>query len=133
MNFDAETLRFLDTAKEIKIETVRPDGSRRRTVIWITVDGQEVFVRSWKGDRGYWYQSATEPHAQVALIIHRRRVPVSAHDATDDESVARCSEQLRRKYARSQSLAGMLRPDNLGTTLRLEPIPADPAGRALTP
>ena len=97
------------------------------------VDGQEVFVRSWKGDRGYWYQSATEPHAQVALIIHRRCVPVSAHDATDDESVARCSEQLRRKYARSQSLAGMLRPDILGTTLRLEPIPADPAGRALTP
>ena len=87
------------------------------------VDGQDVFVRSWKGDRGYWYQSATEPDAQVALIINRRRVPVSVHDATDEESVARCSDQLRRKYARSQSLAGMLRLEVLGTTLRLEPIP----------
>ena len=86
------------------------------------VDDQDVFVRSWKGDRGYWYQSATEPDAQVALIINRRRVPVSVHDAMDAESVARCSEQLRRKYARSQSLSGMLRPEVLGTTLRLEPI-----------
>jgi len=87
------------------------------------VDGQDVFVRSWKGDRGYWYQSATEPNAVVALIINRRRVPVSVHDATDEDSVARCSEQLRRKYARSQSLAGMLRAEVLGTTLRLEPLP----------
>ena len=86
------------------------------------VDGQDVFIRSWKGDRGYWYQSATEPDAQVALIINRRRVPVSVHDATDEASVARCSEQLRHKYSRSQSLAGMLRPEVLGTTLRLEPI-----------
>ena len=87
------------------------------------VDGEDVFVRSWKGDRGYWYQSATEPNAVVALIINRRRVPVSVHDATDEDSVARCSEQLRRKYARSQSLAGMLRAEVLGTTLRLEPLP----------
>lgn len=86
------------------------------------VDGRDVFVRSWKGDRGYWYQSATEPDAQVALIINRHRVPVSVHDGTDEESVARCSEQLRRKYSRSQSLTGMLRPEVLGTTLRLAPI-----------
>ena len=57
------------------------------------------------------------------MIINRRRVPVSVHDATDEDSVARCSEQLRRKYARSQSLAGMLRAEVLGTTLRLEPLP----------
>jgi len=88
------------------------------------VDGRDIFVRSWKGDRGYWYQSATEPDAEVALIIHRRRVPVSVHLATDDDSVSRCSEQLRRKYRRSPSMAGMLRPEVMGTTLRLEPIGA---------
>ena len=85
------------------------------------VDGDDVFVRSWKGDRGYWFQSATEPNAQVALIVDGKRIPVSVHDATDPDSVERCSRQLRLKYATSPSLAGMLRDEVLGTTLRLEP------------
>jgi hypothetical protein len=78
-------------------------------------------VRSWKGDRGYWYQSATEPNARVALIVDGKRVPVKVHDATDAQSVARTSRQLELKYPDSGSLGAMLRADVLGTTLRLEP------------
>ena len=121
MHFDAETLRRLDDLYDVDIETVRPDGTPRRTVIWIMVDGEDVFVRSWRGDRGYWYQSATEPDANVALIIDGGRVPVTVHDATDDLSIKRASLQLERKYATDASLPGMLRPGVLGTTLRLEP------------
>jgi hypothetical protein len=123
--FDPRTLSLLNESEEVQIETVRPDGSHRRTIIWVMVDQAEVFVRSWLGDRGYWYQSATEPNAEVALIVDGRRVPVRVHDATDDGSVARCSRQLELKYAGSPSLAGMLRPSVLGTTLRLEPLAAD--------
>ena len=119
--FDEQTLTALADHLEVDIETVRPDGTRRRTVIWVMVDAGEVFVRSWKGDRGYWFQSATEPNALVALVVDGRRIPVSVHDATDAESVARCSRQLELKYATSPSLKGMLRADVLGTTLRLEP------------
>lgn len=122
MPFDQEALRFLRDEHEVDIETIRPDGSARRTIIWTLVDGDDVFVRSWKGDRGYWYQSATQPDADVALIIAGRRVPVSVHDATDAESVARCSRQLELKYPGNDSLEGMLRPSILGTTLRLEPL-----------
>jgi hypothetical protein len=124
MNFDAATLRYLDAELETPIETYRPDGTPRRTIIWVLVDGDDVFVRSWKGDRGYWFQSATEPDAKIALIIDGRTVPVVAHAATDPESVERCSEALRRKYPGNDSLAGMLRSDILGTTLRLEPAAA---------
>lgn len=85
------------------------------------VDGQDVFVRSWRGDRGYWFQSAVEPGANVALVVDGERLPVRALSATDDESIERCSRQLERKYADSESLAAMLRPIILGTTLRLEP------------
>lgn len=121
MKFDAATLRHLDAELETEIETFRPDGSARRTIIWVLVDGDDVFVRSWKGDRGYWYQSATEPDARVALIVDGRALPVSVHPATDAESIERCSAALRRKYARDDSLDGMLRREVLGTTLRLEP------------
>src|SRR3954454_16402793 len=121
MKFDAATLRYLDAELETPIETYRPDGTPRRTIIWVLVDGDDVFVRSWKGDRGYWFQSATEPDAKVALIVDGRTVPVAVHGATDAESVERCSEALRRKYPRNDSLGGMLRDEVLGTTLRLEP------------
>ena len=125
MTFNAATLRWLQAEEEVQIETLKLDGSPRRTVIWVMVDGEDVFVRSWRGDRGYWFQSATEPDAQVALIIAGQRVPVTVHEATDERSVARCSRQLELKYAGNDSLPGMLRPSVLGTTLRLEPAAQD--------
>lgn len=125
MQFDDRTLTYLRDEIEVEIETLRLDGSPRRTIIWPLVDGRDVFVRSWKGDRGYWFQSATEPDAKVALIIDGKAVPVVVHDASDAESVARCSRQLELKYPDSDSLEGMLRPSILGTTLRLEPLAAD--------
>lgn len=121
-SFEAAILRRLDAEREVDIETFRPDGTARRTTIWVMVDGNEVFVRSWNGDRGYWFQSATEPNARIALILDGRRLPVGAHVATDPESIERCDRQLRRKYAGSGSLEDMLLPAVLGTTLRLEPI-----------
>lgn len=120
-SFDGATLRRLSHEREVEIETALPDGTPRRTVIWVMVDGVDVFVRSWRGDRGYWYQSATDPSAQVALIVDGERLPVAVHDATDDRSVARASRQLELKYAGDASLPGMLRPSVLGTTLRLAP------------
>jgi len=121
VTFNAATLRWLQAEEEVQIETLKLDGSPRRTVIWVMVDGEDVFVRSWRGDRGYWFQSATQPDAQVALIIDGQRVPVTVHVAIDERSVARCSRQLELKYAGNDSLPGMLRPSVLGTTLRLEP------------
>jgi hypothetical protein len=42
--------------------------------------------------------------------------------AGDDDSIERCSAALSRKYRRSRaSLAAMLRPEIVASTLRLEP------------
>ena len=119
--FDADTLTALDEAIEVDIETMRPDGSPRRTVIWVMVDDGEVFARSWNGDRGYWFQSALERNAPVALIIDGRRLPVTVSLATDADSIRRTDDGLRRKYSGDESLEGMLRPEILGTTVVLEP------------
>jgi hypothetical protein len=119
--FDGDLLKRLDERREVRIETVRPDGTTRLTIIWIVVEQGEVYVRSWKGERGYWYQAAREEPEQVWLVIDKRRVPVVAVSAGDEESISRCSAGLRRKYARSGSLAGMLNADVLHTTMRLEP------------
>ena len=119
--FDRPTLELLDGAKEVDIETVRPDGTSRRRTIWIVVDSDDVFVRSVRGDRGYWYQAARENPDQISLHVRGRTLPVRAEAATDDDSVDRCSRALTKKYRPGASTESMLVPNVLGTTLRLEP------------
>ena len=119
--FDDETLRVLADRQEVDILTRRPDGTQRRTIIWVVVDRGDVFVRSYKGDRGHWFQAVMDAPDDVALSFDGREVPVRAEPATDDDSVARCSAGFQRKYARSASTPFMLEPKTLGTTLRLVP------------
>jgi hypothetical protein len=125
VSFDSETLSRIDDAIEVVIETARLDGKRRRTIIWAVVDDDDVFIRSVNGERGYWFQAATEPDAAIALIVDGHRIPVTATLATDDESIERASRQLERKYAGDPELPPMLEPQVLPTTLRLEPDAAD--------
>lgn len=119
MTFDTETLEMLDSAKEVHIET--HEGSRTfRTIIWIVVDDGEVFVRSVRGDSGVWYQRAlADPN--VAVIAADERIPAVATPTPDLESVERVDQALRDKYKPGGSLDAMLRPEVLGTTMRLGP------------
>jgi len=119
--FDPQTRQLLDEAYEVRIETPRLDGSKRRTTIWIMVDGDDVFVRSVRGDRGHWFQAATDSHEPLTLIVGGQRIPITAHVAGDPDSIARCSRALERKYRSDPALSSMLRPTTLATTLRLEP------------
>jgi hypothetical protein len=119
--FDSQTLDALDRAMEVEIETLRPDGMPRMTTIWLIVDRGEVFVRSWKGDRGYWYQGALDSPDGVALHVGGRTIPVRVVPAIDEASISRCSAALERKYSGDPATPSMVRPAVLSTTLRLEP------------
>lgn len=121
MPFDPATLHRINAAYEVEIESTRPDGTTRTTTIWVVVDDGEVFVRSWKGDRGYWYQAALDRPDELGLIVDGERLAVRAVLANGETGIARCSAGLSRKYRRDGSLPGMLLPRVLPTTLRLEP------------
>ena len=121
MRFDTATLRRIDAAYEVDIETTRPDDTVRSTTIWPVVDGGDVFVRSVRGDRGHWFQAALDRPDDVGLVVDGERLAVRAVSATDDDAIARCSAGLTKKYRRDGSLQTMLRPRVLATTLRLEP------------
>jgi hypothetical protein len=123
VSFDAETLALWQSTAEIQIETSRGDGAPvHRTVIWIVVDGDKVYVRSVRGPSGRWYR---ELRANPVGAIHAggRRVAIQAQDANNASSIERVSELLRQKYeARWPGpTASMLREETLPTTLRLEP------------
>ena len=78
-------------------------------------------MRSHRGDRGYWYHAALDAPDDVELTFADERVPVRAVPASNGESIAACSAALKAKYRKSVSLASMLLPNTLETTLELLP------------
>jgi hypothetical protein len=116
--FDADTLCALDDVQEPRLRTDR--RPRSAVVIWVVVDGADVFVRSWLGARGRWYQDLAAGGPAV-LEFAGRRLAVQAIPAADDASVARASREILRKYRRSSHAQEMVRDEILPTTLRLVP------------
>ncbi len=118
--FDDQTLALLDATEEVEIETRSADGRERRTVIWVMVDGTDVYVRSVRGAAGRWYRELLAS-GEGKLHVDRRRIAFRVVTATDERSVAACNEALRRKYEKIPGYDPMLEPHTLGTTLRLVP------------
>ena len=120
MRFAPDDLALLADTEEIEIETARPDGPPHRTIIWIMVDGDDVFVRSVNGAGARWYREAT---ANPSVTIHAGMQALKARTiaAPDADSVARVNDALERKYSGITGLREMLVPDTFETTLRVEP------------
>ena len=87
--------------------------------IWIVVDGDDVFIRTYRGKTSRWYRELLA--GPGALVVDGKRVGVRAESASDSESVRRASAGYRKKYTKGGSLDAMLRRSVLPTTLRLEP------------
>lgn len=119
MPFSPDDLAVLDREEEVRIETRAADGTVHQTIIWVVVDGDDVFVRSVRGERGRWYREAVAD-PDVAVHVDGRRLPARAIPAADPDSIARTSAALDRKYGRDPAIATMVRPDVLDTTIRLE-------------
>lgn len=120
MGFPDSILDLVTVTNEPRIETT--DGRRSyKTIIWAVVDDGEVFIRSWKGVAGMWYQRARE-HPEVRLHLNGTVLEAIAVHTPDSESIERCSQGLKREYRPGRSLDGMLRDEVLETTLRLDPL-----------
>ncbi len=107
-------------AREVEIET-SDDGRTYRTIIWVVADGDDIFVRSVRGDSGKWYSRAVA-NPDVALVHGEQQARFVAVAAVDDESVKRASDGFIRKYPAGRSVDAMVDPDVLHTTMRLDPV-----------
>ncbi len=120
-----DVLSLLRETHEVDIETrPAPDVPPHRTTIWVVVDpADRAFIRTYRGAGSRWFREATAS-GQVALLADGQRIEVRVSPAIDPASVEACSEAFRAKYRTSgASLAAMLVPEVLGTTLEL--LPAD--------
>jgi hypothetical protein len=119
MSFEPEDLARIRDAEEVEIETQAPDGPTHQTVIWVVVDRDETFIRSYKGPDARWFREATENPA-VALHVNGRRLAATAIPATDPDSIDRTSAGFAAKYRGDSATQSMVDRYH-ETTLRLEP------------
>ena len=124
--FSPDVVALLDQTDEVRIEPPSADGQPMQPVIiWVVVlDGRDVYVRSYRGVKGRWYQQLLkQPQHRGRLHVDQRAIPVRAVHIDDPEIIARVSDGFRKKYESKwpQETAEMVRDDVLPTTLRLDP------------
>ena len=120
MRFEESDLAAMAAAVEVDIETRSTSGETHRTIIWIVERDGQVYVRSYRGERGRWYREAVA-NPDVAIHVGGRRIPARAVAATDPHSIQACSAALADKYEGDPSTPAMLADDVLQTTFKLVP------------
>jgi hypothetical protein len=59
----SEELDRIGTAQQLEVASRRADGTPRRPVtIWVIREGDDLYVRSWRGRSGGWYRGVQERH-----------------------------------------------------------------------
>jgi hypothetical protein len=121
----ADELDRIGGADELEIAPRRRDGSLRRSVpIWVVGVGEELYIRSWRGDTGIWYRTARSTH-QGHISAGGIDCDVSLVEVGDDVDEA-VDAAYRAKYGRYSSyVEPMIAPKARATTLKLVPRGTD--------
>jgi hypothetical protein len=119
MGYSQDELDLIDRTEEVEIETGGDVDATHRTIVWAVVDGDSVFVRSYRGPNARWYREALA-NPSVALHVDGRRLPATAVPANDAASVERTSAGFVRKYPDDPATSEMIRAEVLDLTFRLE-------------
>ena len=121
-NWTSDELDKIGKADELRIVTLRHDGTPRKPVtIWVVRDGDDLYVRSGYGDRAAWYRGTRA----------RREGRISAGGVEKDVTFAeadpvvndRIDAAYRSKYRRhgAQWVNPMVAPEAGATTIKLVP------------
>jgi hypothetical protein len=114
----------LAESDEVEIETRRDAKSPlHRVIIWIVPTDYGVYVRSYKGKKGRWYQEALA-NPRVTIGVGRRKVTARAEPEHNPLVIRAVNAAYREKYGERwpDETKEMLRRSVLPTTLRLAPV-----------
>ena len=117
-----EELTRIGRAEEVRIASLRRDGTRRKPVTtWVVPSGDSLYIRSVKGRDGAWFRGIQETHKGriSASGLDREVTFVNADHKIDDEVDAAYRTKYRR-YAGS-ILNSVLTPQARSATLKIEP------------
>lgn len=118
-----EELDGIGTAQELEVAPLRADGTLRQPVtIWVIREGDDLYVRSWRGESGAWYRGVHERH-QGHIRAGEVDKDVDFVAVDDEELNERIDAAYRSKYGRygSSYVGPMTSGETRTTTLRLKP------------
>jgi hypothetical protein len=118
----SDELSEIGSAEEVRIASLRRDGTLRRPVtVWVVPYGDGLYVRSVKGPDGAWFRGTQTEHAGRILAgrVEKDVTFVDADREIDDEVDAGYRTKYRR-YAGS-ILNSVLTPQARSTTTKLLP------------
>ncbi len=99
--FTPEMLEAAGKQREVQLVTTgRKSGEPRRVVIWLTIDGRRLFIRSGGGLTRHWPQNLLAG-GPAALQLPTVEVPVRGRHVTDPGEARAISEYVARKYGAS--------------------------------
>lgn len=118
-----DELSRIETSDELQMAPLRDDGTARPAVpIWVVRDGDDLYVRSYRGSGGTWYRAARSSHAG-----HIRSggvdKDVTLTEETDPGLNDRIDAAYRSKYSRYSAtyVTPMVADTARATTLKLMP------------
>jgi hypothetical protein len=114
-------LATIAAAREVEISSLREDGSLTKPVtIWAVRVGEELYVRSVRGDAGGWFKAAERRH-QGRIEAGDTAVDVAYEDAPHhlDEEI---DAAYKEKYGYPSSPVDSITTDAArATTMRVVP------------
>jgi len=118
-----DELDNIGAADELEITTIRRDGTARLPVpIWVIRVGDELYIRSYRGQAGIWFkdtQARPEGHIQAGGVDKDVSFTMEFDPAINDQIDA----VYRSKYRHSaQYVPPMLTPEVRATTIKLVPL-----------
>jgi hypothetical protein len=124
-----DELRTVAAAEELELASVHADDRLGNPVtIWVVRVGNDLYVRSWKGEGGAWFRATQERHAgHIEAGGIGKDVTFVAEP--DDDVNDRIDAAYRTKYRRhgGRYVDPMVAPPARATTIKL--VPRSPVTR----
>jgi hypothetical protein len=118
-----EELAKIAAAEELELASVRRDGRLGKPVtIWVVRVGDDVYVRSWKGDAGAWFR-ATQVRDAGHIEAGGVGKDVTFVAEADDDINHRIDASYRKKYRRhgGRCVDPMVAPTARAATIKVIP------------
>ena len=116
----SEELDKIGTAEELRIASLRSDGTLRKPVIiWVVRVGDEIYIRCVNGREGAWFRGVQTRHAG-RIWAGGLEKDVTFVEESDPDINARIDEAYLTKYQRyPQWVAPMVTPEVRAATIKL--------------
>ena len=116
-----EQLTAIGTAEELRVSSVRPDGTlNKERIIWVVRDGDDLYVRSVNGRESAWFRGVgkrRQGHIRAGGVEADVSFAEPGHDIDD-----RLDTAYRAKYRRYPGpVESITSPQARAATLKLLP------------